>query len=508
MKNPPFFLLALVLSLTSGAIRAQALPATGPNVLSVTQTVSTSSSGLVSSLEVRLGRPGTIGSAGAAATALASTGRNGPGAGIEGLPAIDLGTGALDLSQIETAFAARLAPLLPTLDRQLAAGVARSGADLAVFRLEQRVEPRDAGTGPTVGAATLSWARLVRPGETAQSPAPRVRLDAPRALHVSYTPLAVEDDLPSGTQYDGAGDLSWSLLDAAMLPLGPPTRIATRGAFDEPASGAGAVDPDAGLRCLIDGRNAGCAPFPTDVRTLLSSTGARLAVLDYRRRLTALRKPVADADGSTTWDAQIAVDVQRRSLSGSACGGGELSYRNDGVRGYSVLALSDRYLVVGGDPPQWSALGRSSEAEIVEAEPYSKQVPIARSAALALGDLLIDPLGESLDLVPASSVAGLEHLAALEEAPLQVDVLLARRTRFLPLLAPDSGDPPEAPWWSNTVRCLADGRLQYEAVAQGEGTLRGPGPGINPEDATDSGFRFFRTIDWTAYLALCSRISC
>lgn len=428
---PAWLALAAILLGARGAAAAP-LAATGTHVLLVVESIESTSAGLGTKLDVRLGRPVVSGAGASAVLAMPAMHRTPASLGIEGVPAWDYGTKLRGVAAIEALAAARLQGAAPALERQLESAMQASGADMAIFTLLQTVEPLAPGgpAGTPVGAAagsagisagaapraTLAWTHVRMPGQVEHFSAPRVRSDASVLLSVRYTPRRIAADLPAAIAYRDAGILSWVSADSALLPAGVPTRIDTLGAFDEPDPAPGAAtDPDAGLRCLVDHRGAGCNASLPDVRGLLASEGASVAVLEYRRRLSAMRAQVTLADGSTAWEMLLATEVQRRSLStAGSCPGRTAEYRNLGTRGYAVIAASDRYLVTGRGEPRIRPVGSATDSEVVQGEPYDKQVSVTNSTPASLDPLVINPAGDQLDLVPATSIPGLARLAPIE----------------------------------------------------------------------------------------------
>lgn len=414
----PCILAAIALMETANAAE---IPVTTPMTLEVVQQVQTSSAGLGVSLTARLGRVAASGPSGLVSSVIAARDIPPRSLGLQGVPVADYGTARLDIATMQAQSDAMLLRQWPTLDQELDAAMRQCGADSAVFTLLQQVEPAG-GTGSVV-PATLTWSSYHLAGQAGNHSATRLHPDQASLLLITYVPRGVAGDLPSGLGYADAGTLRWVQTDAALQPVGPAQRLDVAGAFDNPTSPAASnVDPDAGLRCLVDHRNAGCAVSLPDVRGLLARYGATVALLDYRRQLTALRQAQTQPDGSTAWVVQLDTSISRRTLQGTlplpACPGTTLVYGNSGTRGYVVQAVSDRYFVGLSDTAPYRWLGSVRDTEPVQAEPYSKQVSVTPSQIPLLDALVIDPVGDQLDLIPASQVPGLIQIVPIDDTVL------------------------------------------------------------------------------------------
>jgi len=408
--------LATGLALSPAAGAAPALAADAPRLLVVLQTVGSSAAGLPMTIEVRLGTPAGLGGAAGATLALPATHLAAASVGIEGVAAGDYGSGVTAASAIETLAAARLQAQAASLGAQLEHAMQATGAQGAIFTLLQQVTPAPLAGAAAPAAATLAWTHVRLAGQREHSSAPRLRPDAPQLLLVRYTPLRSAPELPAGTHWPQPGELEWVPVDAALQPAGSASALPTAGAFDEPPAMAGAaVDPDAGLHCLLDHLRKGCDPGLPDVASLMASSGASGAMLEYRRRLALQRRAVSLAGGTTAWEAVLATRIDRRTLGPlGPCGASGDTYRNLGRRGYVVQATADRFLLAAADPTHARPLGSTTDSALVPSETYDKQVALPRTTAAALDGIVIDPAGDLLDLLPAATVPGLQGVAPIE----------------------------------------------------------------------------------------------
>lgn len=352
----------------------------------------------------------------------------------------------LTRSQLLARAAAWLAPQAVRLAADLGADLRARGLAWATFMLDQRVLPAD-GSAPL----HLVWTVLLDGNGRALYGDPAVQDQDPRLLYVRYVPRAVAAGLPAQWAYPGAGVLSWQLTDAGLHPLGAATQRDVAGAFDAPQGTAGPVDPDAGLRCLVDhAAGPACPPALPDVRTLLDTTGAAAAVLDYVRSVA----PVYDAVGTGgVQQARAALRIDLRRVDYSACD--VVRFTVAGTAGFELARVVDRYVVAAGG--SYGAVNRFSATDLSPSAPFQQTVTVARDAVQTLDQYLLEPGGERL--VAVNDVAGLTYLAPLTLAGSPTGVL-ARA---------------QSPGTAASLQCQANGTLLAAAWIQpAHRVLQGP----------------------------------
>lgn len=186
----------------------------------------------------------------------------------------------------------------------------------------------------------------------------------PLILDANYVTSKAPAELPSTWRFTEGGKIKWRVLDKKLNPLTPWTISETSGAYDStnaPNKLTGRAD------CLIDKTNAGCADIGgavPDIKSLMASTGASFAYINYVSALTPEMEQVGD-----TQYAKGAISVDQRWWS---CG----SYTNIGNFGYVLNATMHRFFVQE-ESAKLTAIpvGAYTGRVISPTEPYSKTVP-------------------------------------------------------------------------------------------------------------------------------------
>lgn len=262
---------------------------------------------------------------------------------------------------------------------------------------------------PNNQKGVLAWRMMVDSSGAMRYGDPEVLPEEALTLDVVYTPLNLSAALPaSWPRYTDAGLLKWRLIDKTGTARTAWTSVDAAGAFDNPEStGAGAVDPDAGLKCLILDRTQ-CGG-PIDIKTLMDQQGAAAAYVAYTRRLAPVYDDVADPaqPGEFLRRARISLSVDNRELTYNGCGQ-NLTYRNQGAYGFTLAARSEKYLVDANlryYPVDWA-----DETRISPTEPYDKSMSVSRADVAAIGSMIITP-GVGNELVNSADVSGIIYLA-------------------------------------------------------------------------------------------------
>jgi hypothetical protein len=318
----------------------------------------------------------------------------------------DFGT-TLTQSQLIAQATAHLVPQAPALATALRTVLQARGLGQATFLFDQQVS--------VAGAAAprrLVWTLSVDRAGRASFAEPRLFDAQPHILHVQYVPLRVAAGLPGGWAYPDGGRLRWQRLDLQLQPVGPITTLETGGAFDAPDLLDGSsVDPEAGVRCLVDRRNrVDCAPGLTDVVTLIDEQGSASALLDYGLRLAPVYDAVPAFDGRVEQVARISLQVDRREVSYAGCSA-DMPYRNTGRYGYTLVASNDRYAVATDG--RFARIDRTQETSLSPTLDYDWTRLLRPVAVSALTPLILDPQDPMRPLLTAASVPNLIRLAPI-----------------------------------------------------------------------------------------------
>ncbi len=392
---------SLLVALLLGAFPALAQQSRpDPKILIVTQTVASREGGSTSTVDARVAsvnsRDGTRG-AGQFGVSVPEA------AAIASLAVMDFGA---NVRRSELLARARnwILPQANALTTAMSGYMRANHLASATYTLNQPVQVHGVSS-----VSRLTWTAMVDEQGRALFGDPTIAADTPTLLHVVYVPKALLNGLPNAWRYPDAGILTWWLADERLQPLSGPTRTDTDGAFDEPASGLGPVDPDQGVKCLADKAvKAACPRAYPDVRALLDATGAPRAVLDYVRRLSA----VYDTTATGSARARVAVRVDLRQLSYSDCG--PPRFEVAGTLGVSLQRTVDRYVVPASGVP--ALLNRYVDEALSPTQAFRKSRTVSRALAEAMDPWLIDPSGAGVDLVNVSDIQTISYLAPISYA--------------------------------------------------------------------------------------------
>ena len=318
----------------------------------------------------------------------------------------DFGT-TLTQSQLIAQATAHLVPQAPGLAAALRTVLQARGLGQATFLFDQQVS--------VAGAAAprrLVWTLSVDRAGRASFAEPRLFDAQPHILHVQYVPLRVAAGLPGGWAYPEGGRLRWQRLNLQLQPVGSITTLDTGGAFDAPDLLDGSsVDPEAGVRCLVDRRSRiDCAPGFTDIVTLIDEQGSASALLDYGLRLAPVYDAMPAADGRVEQVARISLQVDRREVSYAGCSA-DMPYRNTGRYGYTLVASNDRYAVAPDG--RFARIDRTQATSLSPTLDYDWTRLLRPVAVSALTPLILDPQDPMRPLLTAASVPNLIRLAPI-----------------------------------------------------------------------------------------------
>jgi len=313
----------------------------------------------------------------------------------------------LSQSQLLAQARAHLGAQAPALAQALSAALQSRGLSQATFVFDQQV----AILG-SPAPRRLAWTLSVDRAGRASFGEPRLFDAQPHILHVQYIPLRLARGLPPGWAYPDGGILRWQRLDLLLQPIGPVATLDTGGAFDAPeALDGSAVDPEAGLRCLVDRRTrSDCPQAFTDIVTLIDEQGSASALVDYGLRLAPVYDAVPAGDGSSEQVARISLRVDQRELVYAGCSA-DMAFRNAGQYGYTLTAANDRYAV--SPDGRFARLNRTDTTTLSPTIAYDWTRRLRPVAASALTPLILDPQDPAQPMLDAARVANLIFLAPI-----------------------------------------------------------------------------------------------
>lgn len=212
---------------------------------------------------------------------------------------------------------------------------------------------------------------------------PKIVDPNPTIVEATYTPLRAAQGLPTSWQYPDAGKIRWRLLNKKYEPLTGWRLEDTGGAFDLSDTTA---DASAAAACLIDRKHPGCSG-PTDVRKLMDSTGAMLAIVNYIHTL----QPVYEGEDDQSPKAAISVDERTWNCS---------TYRNKGSFGFVLSLQADQYVAeYAAGPLPFQLVQQYGGQGISPTEPYEKEVPVAELAGQHPANFILNPLPDETGLL-------------------------------------------------------------------------------------------------------------
>jgi hypothetical protein len=331
---------------------------------------------------------------------------------------LDFGN-TLTQSQLIAQATAHLAPQAPALAASLGAALQARGLGQATFTLDQQVS-----VAGVTAPRRLVWTLSVDRAGRASFAEPRVFDAQPHILHVQYVPLRVAAGLPGGWAYPDAGRLRWQRLNLQMQPIGPVGTLDTGGAYDAPDTLDGLpIDPEAGLRCLVDRRSRNdCPQGLTDIVTLIDEQGSASALLDYGLRLAPVYDAVPAANGAFDQVARMSLQVDRREVSYAGCSA-EMPFRNTGHYGYTLEASNDRYTVAADG--RFARIDRTQAITLSPTIGYDWTRLLRPVALSALTPLILDPQDPARPLLTAASVDNLIYLAPITTSGQSEQVVLS-----------------------------------------------------------------------------------
>lgn len=292
-----------------------------------------------------------------------------------------------------------------------------------------------------VDPMNVQWSAFIDSTGRGIAPNPKVvTAGGLKILQVRYLSYATSDDVPSALGYADAGKLYWRVLNDSFIPLTGWSELQTNGAFDEPYDPGDEtpIDPDAGLKCLMDKSKAGPAWQPAsaldsmttcnqtmpDVISLMDESNSQLAIVDYVRQvapiwcreddaacLAGTAMPAADLpdDPDAEFIALVTYRFDSRTLGSNACGTQE--FRNHGWSGYKLDLTTDRY--VAFSTGAYQAVNQFRGTWISDAQEFDNLVvlPVDQTQdAVTMADKVINPK-QNTEIVTTAQVPNIVELA-------------------------------------------------------------------------------------------------
>lgn len=400
-------LAATLLLTVAGTLPALAAPLTlssEKTVLFVTETVS---AGGAVNVFAKSG-PLTTSEQGFGINRLVSTAKDGtvPAA----LPAITFAgaygtpTGLPDSGTVLDVANARIKGAFPTMQSALGVYLKKYGINSSWFNFKQEVQLDANGVAETW---TIYWDFFTdQNGRGAFGDAKLVPPN-PKVLYVTYTPLQVDKDLPSTWAYADAGVVKYQLRNMEFQPLTAWATVDVGGAYDVPQTDT--QNANTGVACLMDATNPGCTFAAVDVKRLLDSTGATLAVVDYTRRV----EPVWVTQPDGTQVPQMSTKIDTRDVSYTGCT--DTSFRNTGTFGYTLSTRMGRYMANSTGSPRvvnFQQLNEYSGTSLSPTQSYDYSLKVNRSDVNSLGSYGIDPVKGGA-LLAITDIPGLISVAPI-----------------------------------------------------------------------------------------------
>lgn len=313
--------------------------------------------------------------------------------------------GTPTLASLLATSAAYSRTIVNSVTNQLKAAIKTSNAGSAIFQYDQEVQVQGQ---PTTPPPHLVWTLFVDASGRVFYGDPIVIPGEPTYIYAIYTPKNVASGLPTGWAYPNAGTLRYQILKSKDNSLVQDwVTVNVNGAYDDPVqtvnSGA-QVDPDAGLKCLVNNTSGGCVTGYTDLVTLLGQTGSVAAVLDYTRQL----QPTMQSNADGTVSPKSAVSYDQRNWSWTTC-----TYQNVGNLGMELNAQTDRYLVM--PTGKYSQMGTASQKTQAPTQPFNISSNVAPSYVNVLPAYVFDTVTTGNPIVQAGTVPNIVNLAPITE---------------------------------------------------------------------------------------------
>lgn len=239
---------------------------------------------------------------------------------------------------------------------------ASEGVSMGVYNFTQEVNIQ---TSVGVKKQVIFWNISVDKDGKAIYGEPKLVNADPLILEANYVTGTAMSGLPSNWRFDNGGKIQYRILDKKLLPLTAWQTVPVNNAFDSTSTSFSTAQAN----CLIDMRNDGCSQAAsltsTDIRSLMGTTGASFAYVNYVHGLVP--EYSQEADGSESAKAAISVDERVWSCD---------AYINKGYFGFVLNTQLDRYFVEYDESAKLTGVvtGSFKGRAISPTEPYSKAV--------------------------------------------------------------------------------------------------------------------------------------
>ena len=296
--------------------------------------------------------------------------------------------------------------IVNTVTAQLRAAMKASQSSSAIFQYDQEVQV--AGQ-PTTPPPHLVWTLYVDAGGRVFYGDPIVIPGTPTYIYAIYTPRSVATGLPAGWAYPNAGTLRYQVLKVKDNSLVQDwVTLNVNGAYDDPVQSLNSgvtVDPDKGLKCLMNKNSGGCATTYSDMVDLLGQTGAVVAVVDYTRQL----QPTMQNNADGTVSPKSAVSYDQRNWSWTTC-----TYQNIGSLGMELNAQTDRYLTMPNG--QYNKMGTANQKSQAPTQSFNISAGVAPGYVSTLSSYVFDPMAAGNPITQAGTIPGIVNLSPISES--------------------------------------------------------------------------------------------
>lgn len=348
---------------------------------------------------------GSVGATGQG-MALMPSQNNTTGMTLPSVPALPFGDGEATKDQLLASAKTNIETQANDVATKLKAAMSTYGHKAGNFIFEQTIKP----AGSLTYIKVVWHVAVLESGRVIYSEA-RITDPDPYYVYVVYVSKQVAAGLSSTWAYPDGGKIKWQLVKKDGTQLTAMTMLDVNGAFDAPVVPDGTTsDPDWGVKCMADITSSSTCPTLSgfaDLKTLISSTSASGAIIDYTRKLA----PAYIDKGDGTQQANMAISFDSRNLThNNSCTNG--TYRTQGRYGFTLQSTYDRYSYDGKTSPVLTGRSNSNSFSPTQAFDYSQATSLSASG---LGNSVINPFDPTGSLVDASSITGVTYTAPVSQ---------------------------------------------------------------------------------------------
>ena len=332
---------------------------------------------------------------------------SGASVSLPSVPALPIADGAATKDQLLQSAKTNVMSQANTVATSLKALMASSGHKFGNFIFEQTIKPSGSPT-----YVKVVWHLAVLDNGRVFYSDPRITDPDPYYVYAVYTSRAVAAGLPASWAYPDGGKFKWQLVKKDGTPMTAMTTVDVMGAFDAPTvTDDVGFDPNLGVKCLADLTSSATCTAPAgfqDLKTLISSTSASGAIIDYLRKL----EPAYTDKGDGTKQANMAISFDTRNLThNNSCTNG--TFRTAGRYGFTLNSNYDRfsYNSTIGTPVLMS---RSTSNSFSPTQSFDLSQATS-STISGLTNLAINPFEPSGGLVDATTIAGVQYLSPISQ---------------------------------------------------------------------------------------------